>query len=108
MKKGIILNAVIITLLLNASPAFAQSADVAKIETFIKSIINIMTTLAGLIATGFLVWGGIRYTTSTGSPDALESAKKTCIYSGVGLVIVLGAFMLSNIITELATTAFGH
>lgn len=87
--------------------AYAQSADVAKIETFIRNIIQIMTTLSGLVAAGFMAWGGFRYITSSGSPDALESAKKTLMYSAIGLVVVLSAFMLSNMVSELASTAFG-
>ena len=69
MKKAIILNAAIITSLLTASPAFAQSADVSKIQTFIQSIIQILVTLSGLVSAGFFVWGGFGYITSSGNPD---------------------------------------
>ena len=36
-----------------------------------------------------------------------NSAKRTIVYSAIGLTIALGAFVLSNIITQLATAAFG-
>jgi TRAP-type C4-dicarboxylate transport system permease small subunit len=107
MKKIILLQSLIVTSLINASVVFAQSADVTKVQTFIQSIIQILVTLAGLTATGFLIWGGIGYITSSGNPEALDRSKKTILYSGIGLVIVLAAFVLSNIITQLATTAFG-
>ena len=107
MKKIILLHSLIITSLINASAVYAQSTDVTKVQTFIHSIIQILVTLAGLTATGFLIWGGIGYITSSGNPESLDRSKKTISYSVVGLVIVLAAFVLSNIITQLATSAFG-
>lgn len=107
MKKLIILHSLILTSLIFASPVYAQSADVTRIENFIRSIIQILVTLAGITATGFFVWGGFRYITSSGSPEQLEGAKKTILYSAVGLTIALGAFVFSNIVSDLAGTAFG-
>lgn len=107
MKKIIVIQAIFLTLLIVASPVYAQSADVSKIQTFIQSIIQVLVTLSGLVAAGFLVWGGFGYITSSGSPDSLEKSKKTIMYSGIGLAIVLGAFVLSNVVSQLATTAFG-
>lgn len=89
------------------APVYAQAADVTKVQTFIKSIITVFVTLAGLVAAGFFVWGGIGYITSSGDPESLDRSKKTIVYSGIGLVVVLAAYVLSNIVTELATTAFG-
>ena len=107
MKKLIILESIIVTSLIVATPVFAQSADVSKVQSFIENIIQILTTLAGLLASGFFVWGGVRYITSSGNPEALEGAKETIMFSAVGLAITLGAFVLSNIVTQTATGAFG-
>ena len=107
MKKLIILQSFILTALIYASPAFAQSADVSRIQNFIQSITQVLVTLAGVSATGFFVWGGFRYITSSGNPEQLEGAKKTIFYSAIGLAIALGAFVLSNIVIQIATGAFG-
>lgn len=107
MKKLIVLQSVLLTSLIVASPVFAQSADVSKIQTFIQSIIQILVTLAGLVAAGFFVWGGFGYITSSGNPESLDRSKKTIVYSAVGLTIVLAAFVISNIVTQLSTAAFG-
>jgi len=107
MKKFIIGYSFLVLFLLIATPAYAQSSDVARIQTFIQSIIQIISTLAGLIATGFFVWGGVGYITSSGNPEALDRSKKTIMYSAVGLAIVLGAFIFSNIVTDIAGSAFG-
>lgn len=107
MKKAILINAFILTSLFVASPVFAQSADVSKVQSFIQNIIQVFVTIAGLVATGFLVYGGFRYITSSGNPEALDGAKKTVMYSAIGLAIVIGAYVISNIVTQVATSAFG-
>ncbi len=89
--------------------ALAQSAtDIGQVESFIRNVIQVIAGLAGLIATGFFVVGGFGYITSSGNPETLEKSKRTLIFSGLGLAITIGAFVLSNIVTTLASNAFGN
>lgn len=88
--------------------ALAQSAgDVGQVESFIRNVIQALAGLAGLVATGFFVVGGFGYITSSGNPETLEKSKRTLLFSGIGLAITIGAFVLSNIVTSIATNAFG-
>lgn len=107
MKKLVIFYTITALFLLLTPPAFAQSADVSKVQTFIQNVIQVLVTLAGLIAAGFFVWGGVGYITSSGNPESLDKSKKTIFYSAIGLAIVLGAFVLSNIVSQIAGSAFG-
>lgn len=107
MKKAILINSLLITALLSASPVFAQSADVSKVKTFLDNIIQIAVLLSGTVAAAFFVIGGFRYITSSGNPEALEGAKKTIMYSAIGLVVILAAYVIMNIVSQTATTAFG-
>ena len=88
-------------------PAFAQTAGVSNVENFIRSVITVLAGLAGLVATGFFVAGGFTYITSSGNPEQLDKAKRTLTWSAIGLAIVIAAFVLANIVTTLATQAFG-
>lgn len=98
----------LVLVILSTAPAFAaESADVTRVENFIKNIIQVLVALAGLIAAGFFVAGGIGYITSSGNPEQMDKAKKTITYSAFGLAIAIGAYVLSNIITDIATKAFG-
>lgn len=90
-----------------AHPAFAADGNVTQVEDFIKSVIKVISGLAGLVATGFFVAGGFGYITSSGNPEHLEKSKHTLLYSAIGLAIVIAAFVISNIVTDLATSAFG-
>ncbi len=85
----------------------AASGDVGQIESFIQNVIQAIAGLAGLVATGFFVVGGLRYITSSGNPEHLERAKRTIMFSATGLAITIAAFVLSDIVTNLATSAFG-
>lgn len=112
-KRGILklmgLLVVVALPLILAVPVFAQEGggNVGQVETFIRNIIKVVAGLAGLVATGFFVVGGFGYITSSGNPEHLDRSKRTLMHSGVGLAIVIGAFVISNIITEIATNAFG-
>lgn len=93
--------------LLLAPPAFAAPGDAAQVENFIRSVIQLIAGLAGLVATGFFVAGGFTYITSSGNPEQLDKAKRTLTWSAIGLAIVIAAFVISNIVTALATQSFG-
>lgn len=90
-----------------AAPVLAADGNVGQVENFIRSVIKVIAGLAGLIATGFFVVGGFTYITSSGNPEQLDRAKRTLTWSAVGLAIVIAAFVISNIVTTLATQAFG-
>ena len=93
--------------MLSSCYANAATADVSQISGFIKTVIEALAGLAGLVATGFFVVGGFNYITSSGNPQRLEKAKKTILFSAVGLSITIAAFVLSNIVSGMATNAFG-
>jgi len=90
-----------------AHPALAADGDMAKVEDFIRNIIKGIAGLAGLVATGFLIVGGFTYITSSGNPEQLDKAKRTITWSLIGLAIVIAAFVISSIVTTIATQSFG-
>jgi hypothetical protein len=89
------------------SQAFADTAGMGQVQGFLQNSITDIAGLAGLIATAFFVVGGLRYITSSGNPQHLEKAKRTIFFSAAGLAITIAAFVLSNIVSGLATNAFG-
>jgi hypothetical protein len=55
------------------------------------SIIDILIRIAALVAVGFVMYGGIKYITSQGSPEGTKSAQNTIMNGLVGLVIAIVA-----------------
>ena len=95
--------------LLASHQVFADTpAGVSNVESFIKAIINIMVALAGLVAAAFIIIGGFSYMTSTGNPERLDRAKRTIFYAASGLAVTAGAFVLVNIVSSVASSAFGN
>ncbi len=106
-KTKLIALVVTATQLVYAQPVFAATAGVSNVENFIRSIITVLAGISGLVATGFFVVGGFTYITSSGNPEQLDKGKRTLTWSAIGLAIVIAATVLANIVTTLATNAFG-
>lgn len=108
MRIFLTLQSFVLTALIFASQVQAQADDVSKVQNFMTNIIEILVTLAGILAALFFVWGGVGYITSTGNPENLEKSKKTIFYSAIGLAVTLGAYVLVNIVSQTAQSAFGR
>jgi len=54
-------------------------------------VLDILLRLIGLIAVGFIIWGGIQYLTSQGEPDRTKAALSTIINAFIGLAIAMAA-----------------
>lgn len=54
-------------------------------------VIDILIRIAALVAVGFVIYGGIRYITSQGSPDATKGAQNTILTALIGLAIAIVA-----------------
>jgi TRAP-type C4-dicarboxylate transport system permease small subunit len=69
----------------------------------IKRILDILLTLAGVIAVLFIVIGGYSYITSRGNEKQATSGRQTLTYAIIGLAAVLLAYTLVNVLTNLFT-----
>lgn len=61
-------------------------------------LVNGVFAIAGAVTLLFVIIGGLRYITSQGSSDAVRSAKEMIIYAFVGLIVVILAFSIVQII----------
>lgn len=91
---------------LSVTPALADSGDVSKVQNFLTNVIQVLVTIAGALAAVFFVLGGIGYITSSGSPEKLDKAKRTIIFSAIGLAVAIGALVLTNVVSDVAKNAF--
>ena len=92
-------------ILLSATPALA-APDISRVQNFATNLIQILVTIAGLLAAGFFVMGGIGYITSSGNPENLDRSKRILVYSSIGLAICIGALVLTGIVSDLANQSF--
>lgn len=64
----------------------------------VKTVINVMLFILGIIAVIMIVIGGIRYAVSAGDSSAVTGAKNTILYSVVGLIVAILAYAIVNFV----------
>ncbi|MEA3292859.1 MAG: pilin, partial [Patescibacteria group bacterium] len=66
----------------------------SSFETFAKYVFNFIVVCSGLIALAALMWGGFKYLTSMGEPKRMEQGKKQILYGFLGVIILLGSYVI--------------
>lgn len=112
MVAGLVLSTGLTVGAMQMQPAYAAPVDVLQkcdaesqvckgtnknsLFVLIGNVVNLLLTIAGIIAVIMIVIGGIRYTTSAGDAGQTKSARDTIIYAVAGLVIAIMAFAIVN------------
>jgi hypothetical protein len=52
---------------------------------------NIIIPLGGMLCVLAFIWGGFKYVTAQGKPDAIKTANKTLLYAAIGTALIFGA-----------------
>ena len=84
-------------LVANAGQAAVGTPDV-DVATLVRNGFNTAYGIAALTAVGFIVYGGVMFTTSNGDASKVGKARKMLLYSIVGLVIVILAFAITTFV----------
>ena len=72
----------------------ATAVDENKLSGTVKTILQIVIGIVGVLAVIMIIFGGIQYTTSAGDTGRVTKAKNTILYGIIGLVISLLAFAI--------------
>lgn len=76
-----------------------------KINDLIRSVINLLSVIVGVIAVIMIIVGGLRYITSGGNDTSVTSAKNTILYAIIGLIIVaLAQILVRFTLSKIANT----
>jgi len=73
------------------------SKGLGEIRCFIFEITKLALSFAGIIAVIMLLWGAFLYVTSYGEDAKIETAKKTVLWSIIGLVVLALAYTILNV-----------
>ncbi|HZP55294.1 MAG TPA: pilin [Candidatus Saccharimonadales bacterium] len=74
-----------------------------QINAFIRSAINLLSIIVGVVAVTMIIIGGLRYITSGGSDTGVTSAKNTILYAIIGLIIVALAQIIVRFVLKQVT-----
>ena len=69
-----------------------------SVQGVVKALIQVAFMAAGIVAVIYLIIGGFKYVTSSGNPEAIESAKGTIVNAIIGLIIIFISSLLVNYI----------
>lgn len=72
-----------------------------QIQPIIKTVVNVLLFIAGIIAILMTILGAIRYTLSSGEAKALTDAKNTILYSVIGLAVAFSAYATINWVVDI-------
>lgn len=70
------------------------------LEEIISNVVGKTLLFLGLVTIVFLFVGAIKFVTSSGDPKGIETAKKTMTYAIIGAVVVIGSFILIEIVLK--------
>lgn len=76
--------------------------NVAADETALQRGLNIVYTVAGIIAALMIVIGGFKFVTANSDPGKISSARQTLVYALIGMGVVLFAAALTSLILSQA------
>ncbi len=79
---------------------FSSANDVPSL---IEAIIYILLYIAAGLAVLFIIIGGYQYLTSAGNEEAAEKGKKTVINAVIGVVFIILAWVVVNVIVGTIT-----
>lgn len=83
------------------TPTIVRETDL--LPRYVQYVFKIAIVIAGLVAFAALIYGGIRYLTSAGSPTALTDAKERITAGILGLVLLLSSYLILTTINPQLT-----
>lgn len=69
-----------------------QGKEIGTVVVIVAlNITDIALRLAGIVAVGFVIWGGIQYMLARGEPNGVANGKKTLTHAIIGLIIAIAS-----------------
>ena len=77
-----------------------NSCNEQDLNDVIKTIINTIIFVVGMVAVIMIILGGVNYATSQGDTQKVQKGKNTILYGIIGLVISILAFAIVNFVLD--------
>lgn len=83
--------------------AGGNCTDSGQVNKLIKTVIEILSMIVGIVAVIMIIVAGFKYITASGDAGSIASAKTTLIYAIVGLVVAALAQVIASFVLDKAT-----
>lgn len=84
-----------------SDPSGESPAKFSDLEIIFKNILGLLIPFAGVVIFVMILIGGFKYLTSAGDPKATASAGQTITWAIVGLLFLIGAWLVLLFIKEI-------
>lgn len=88
----------------NLDSSLCKKKD-ANANDLIPKVLNILMFIVFVLSVGFIIYGGIVYSTSSGKPDNIRKAKKVITGAVIGLVVSILALAIVRFTSLVANSA---
>lgn len=78
-----------------------EPANFNQLEDVVGSFVSAIMGFIAIVLFIMIVWGGFKYITSGGNPDAAAAARKTMTFAIAGLLVVASAYLIIIIIQNI-------
>ena len=79
-------------------PSFLNIGTDMSLTALVSTVFSFLLIIAGLAAFIMVVWGGVKYLTSSGNASITRDAKKQIFAALLGLIILFSAWMILSLI----------
>jgi hypothetical protein len=80
------------------TPVLNLTQNPQNVSKIVLALIEIALRIGGLVAVGFVIYGGFQFILSQGEPDKAASARRTIINALIGLIIAIMATVIVSFI----------
>lgn len=97
----------------SAAPAFAQQASLQNplrfptIEQFIEGTLRAVILIGIPVIVVFTVYAGFKFIMARGNSAAISKARENFVYVIIGMVMILGAWVLATLLGSTVTQLLG-
>jgi len=97
MLSGV--GSLVVPLIASAQPGRVDPATgTYDVPAILNNIINWVLGFAAAVAVIFLIIGGLRYITAGGNEDSIAAAKSTIMHAVLGLLVIVGSYVIVNFV----------
>ncbi|MEK7644385.1 MAG: pilin [Patescibacteria group bacterium] len=88
---------------LETTAGAAHLTGIKSVQSFIGNIVGAVLSLISVVFFMFMLFAGIRWMTARGNEEAEKKARDTIFGGAIGMIIVMSAYALTNLVFNAAT-----
>lgn len=82
-------------------------ASQTDLPTIIGKVVGAALALVGVVFFLLILWAGFGWMTAKGNEEEINKAKGTIITATLGLIVILGAYAITNLVAFIFSEALG-